>query len=141
MPSDFRYLDDCDVYVTVYWGTLSTLEILDTIVKRSHDSDIKAAKAHVIHLANSAWSETAIPHDHAVLEKLRPAFAPPKLRTVFVAPGDFVYGFALMYGLFHVVYSAAKVDVHRTWSEAAGALGMSLSSAEAFARERIAAGS
>src|SRR5262245_7189057 len=141
MPSDFRYLDDSDVYVTVYWGPLSTADILDTILKRSHDSDLKAAKAHVVDLADAVWSGTEIPHDHATLERMRPAFAPPKLRTAFVAPGDFVYGLALMYALFHAAYSAARVDVHRTWGEAAAALDIPLASAEAWARERIAAGS
>ena len=140
MPSDFRYLDDCDIYVTVYWGALTTTDILETIVKRSHDSDLRAAKAHVVDMANATWAETSLPRDHTVLERLRPAFAPPRLRTMFIAPGDFIYGFALMYGLFHIVYSSAKVDVQRSWGDASRALGLPLDSAEAWTRQRIAAG-
>jgi hypothetical protein len=141
MPSDFQYLDDSDAYVTVYWGTVTMVDILETIMKRAHDSDMKAAKAHVVDLSNAVWMETPPQQLHKELERLRPAFAPPKIRTLFVTPGDFFFGFARMYALVHVIYGAAKVDVYRSWSDASDALGVSLSSAESWARGRIAAGS
>jgi len=141
MPSDYQYLDDTDVYVTVYWGTVTMVDILDTIMKRAHDSDLKLAKAHVVDLSSAVWMETPPQHLHQELERLRPAFAPPKIRSVFVTPGDFFYGFARMYALVHVIYGAAKVDVYRSWSAASDALGIPLASAESWARGRIASGS
>jgi hypothetical protein len=141
MPSEYQYLDDTDVYVTVYWGTVTTVDILETIMKRSHDSDLRAAKAHVVDLSNAVWMETPPPQLHEELERLRPAFAPPKIRTVFVTPGEFFYGFARMYALVHVVYGAAKVDVYRSWTAASEALGIPLASAESWARGRSAASS
>ncbi|HET9951070.1 MAG TPA: hypothetical protein VFS09_04675 [Candidatus Eisenbacteria bacterium] len=140
MPSDFSYVDDGDVYVTVYWGRITLVDILETIMKRAHDSDMKAARAHVVDLSHAVWAETD-PHEvHQQLERLRPAFAPPKVRSLFVAAGDFFYGFAIMYALMHVVYGAAKVEVFRDWAGAAGALGTPLASAESWARSRAAAG-
>jgi hypothetical protein len=139
MPSDFSYIDDSDVYVTVYWGEISIADILETILKRAHDSDLRAAKAHVIDLSHATWTETPPQQVHQELERLRPAFAPPKIRTAFVTPGDFFYGFARMYALMEVVYGAAKVDVYRSWEAAAGALGIPLASAASWARDRIAA--
>ena len=141
MPSDFQYIDDTDVYVTVYWGTVTMVDILETIMKRSHDSDLKAAKAHVVDLSNAVWLEVAPQQLHHELERLRPAFAPPKIRTAFVAPGDFFYGFARMYALVHVIYGAAKVDVYRSWSAASEALAIPLAPAESWARGRVGAGS
>ncbi len=139
MPSDFSYRDDSDVYVTVYWGEVSIVDILDTILKRAHDSDLRVAKAHLIDLSHAAWVETPPQQVHQELERLRPAFAPPKIRTAFVTPGDFFYGLASMYALMEVVYGAAKVDVYRSWGAAADALGLPLASAESWARDRIEA--
>lgn len=139
MPSDFSYRDDSDVYVTVYWGEVSIVDILDTILKRAHDSDLRVAKAHLIDLSHAAWVETPPQQVHQELERLRPAFAPPKIRTAFVTPGDFFYGLASMYALMEVIYGAAKVDVYRSWGAAADALGLPLASAESWARDRIEA--
>ena len=139
MPSDFSYRDDSDVYVTVYWGEVSIVNILDTILKRAHDSDLRVAKAHLIDLSHAAWVETPPQQVHQELERLRPAFAPPKIRTAFVTPGDLFYGLASMYALMEVVYGAAKVDVYRSWGAAADALGLPLASAESWARDRTEA--
>jgi hypothetical protein len=136
MPSDFCYRDDSDVYVTVYWGTVSMLDILETILARAHDSDLLAAKAHVVDLSQAVWTETSPQRLHQEVERLRPAFAPPKIRTAFITPGDFFHGLATMYALIEVVYGAAKVEVYRDWSAAAAALETSLASAESWARGR-----
>lgn len=136
MPSDYCYLDDSDVYVTVYWGTVSIIDILDTILARAQDSDLKVAKAHLIDLSHAAWTETPPQKVHDELARLRPAFAPPKVPTAFVTPSDFFYGFARMYALMEVIYGAAKVDVYRSWDAASAALGIPLASAEAWARDR-----
>ena len=141
MPSDFSYRDDSDVYVTVYWGTVSIVDILETILERAHDSDLKNAKAHLVDLSHAAWAETPPHQIHQELQRLRPAFAPPKLPTVFVTPGEFFYGFARMYALMEVIYGAAKVDVFRTWGDASAALGIPLASAEAWALDRSRGGS
>jgi hypothetical protein len=141
MPSDFSYRDDSDVYVTVYWGSVSIVDILDTILKRAHDSDMRAAKAHLVDLSHAAWAETPPQQVHEELARLRPAFAPPKIPTAFVTPGDFFYGFARMYAYMEVIYGAAKVDVYRSWGEASAALRIPLASAEAWALERSRAGS
>ena len=140
MPSDYCYLDDSDVYVTVYWGRVTLVGILETIMERAHDPDMKAAKAHVVDLSHAVWEDTGAHDVHHQLDRLRPAFAPPKIRSIFVASGDFFYGLALMYALMHVVYGAAKVDVFRDWGAAAAALGTPLASAESWARSRAAAG-
>ena len=139
MPSDFSYRDDTGVYVTVYWGTVTIVDILDTILSRAHDSDLKDAKAHIIDLSHAAWAETPPRQVHEELDRLRPAFAPPKIRTAFVTPGEFFYGFARMYALMEVIYGAAKVDVYRSWGAAGEALGIPLGSAEAWARGRAEA--
>ncbi len=136
MPSDFCYRDDSDVYVTVYWGSVSIVDILETILKRAHDPDLKAAKAHLVDLSHAAWTETPPMQVHEELSRLRPAFAPPKIPTAFVTPGDFFYGFARMYALMEVIYGAAKVEVYRSWDAASAALGIPLASAEAWARDR-----
>jgi hypothetical protein len=140
MPGDYHYLDDSDAYVTVYWGRLSLVDILETISSRAQDPDLKDAKVHIVDLSEASWVELppAVLHDQ--VEQLRPAFAPPKIRTVFVTPGEFFYGFARFYAIVHVVYGAAKVEVVRSWKEAATAAGASLASAESWARERVAKG-
>jgi len=140
MPSDFSYRDDSDIYVTVYWGTVSIVDILDTILKRAHDSDLRAARAHVVDLSHATWSETPPTQLRQEMERLRPAFAPPKVPTAFVTPGEFFYGLARMYALMEVIYGSAKVDVHRSWDAASAALGIPLASAEAWARDRSRAG-
>jgi hypothetical protein len=140
MPGDYHYLDDSDAYVTVYWGRLSLVDILETISSRAQDPDLKDAKVHIVDLSEASWVELppAVLHDQ--VEQLRPAFAPPKIRTVFVTPGEFFYGFARFYAIVQVVYGAAKVEVVRSWKEAAAAAGASLASAESWARERVAKG-
>jgi hypothetical protein len=140
MPGDYHYLDDSDAYVTVYWGTISILDILETISHRAQDPDLREAKVHVIDLSRAKWVETPPAIVHHEVDRLRPAFAPPRLRTVFVTPGDFFYGFARFYAIMQVVYGAAKVDVGRSWAEAAAFAGADLSSAEAWAAARAAQG-
>ena len=140
MPSDFKYLDDSDIYVTVYWGRVSLVDILETILKRAHDSDMRAAKAHVVDLSDAVWADMDANELHRDLERLRPALAPPKIRSVFVSSNDFFYGLALMYAVMHTVYGAAKVDVFRDWAAAGKALETPLASAESWARSRVAAG-
>ena len=140
MPGDYRCLDEPDVFVTVYWGRLSLVDILETISRRIHDPDLTSVEANVIDLSHATWTDTSPTYVHAELDRLRPAFAPPKVRTVLVAPGEFFYGFARMYALVQVVYGAAKVDAVRTWKEAADSLGIDLAAAEAWARARAASG-
>ncbi|HEX7078295.1 MAG TPA: hypothetical protein VF363_07735 [Candidatus Eisenbacteria bacterium] len=139
MPGDYRYLDDCDVYVTTYWGHLSLLDILETILQRMQDPDLREAKVHVIDLSGAKWSETPPKLTHDEVSRLRPAFAPPKVPTVLVAPSEFFFGFARMYAVFQVAYGGAKVDVARTWADAAQLTEFDLTSAEAWSRERVAA--
>ena len=136
MPSDFCYRDDTDVYVTVYWGSVSIVDILETILKRAHDSDLRAAKAHIVDMSLATWAEAPTSQVREQLERLRPAFAPPKIPTAFVTPGEFFYGLARMYALMEVIYGGAKVEVYRSWDAAAAALGIPLASAEAWTRER-----
>jgi hypothetical protein len=140
MPGDYHYLDDSDAYVTVYWGTISILDILETISLRALDPDLREAKVHVVDLSRATWTETPPEIIQHEVERLRPAFAPPKIRTLFVTPGEFFYGFARMYAIVHVVYGAAKVDVSRSWAEAAAKAGVDLGSAEAWAASRAAKG-
>jgi len=136
MPGDYRCIDECDVFVTVYWGRLSLVDILDTISRRMHDPDLPSVKANVIDLSHATWTEIPPQYIHDQLDRLRPAFAPPKVRTILVAPGEFWYGFARMYALVQVIYGAAKVDTVRSWKEAASALGIDLREAESWAISR-----
>ncbi len=140
MPGDYHYLDDSDAYVTVYWGKLSLLDLLETILSRAQDPDLKTAKVHVIDLSEPTWAEAPSERLHDQVDRLRQAFAPPKMRTILVAPGEFFYGFARFYAIVQVVYASARVDVVRSWDEAAAAAGMDLTSARAWAKERIARG-
>ena len=140
MPGDYRCIDECDIFVTVYWGKLSLVDILDTITRRLHDPDLPSVKANVIDLSHATWTDLPPKYSHDELERLRPAFAPPKIRTVLVAPGEFFHGFARMYALIQVVYGAAKVDVVRSWKEAEGILAIDLASARAWAEERALSG-
>lgn len=139
MPGDYCCIDESDIFVTVYWGKLSLVDIMDTITRRLHDPDLTTVKANVIDLSHATWTDIPPKYSHDELERLRPAFAPPKVRTILIAPGEFFYGFARMYALVQVVYGAAKVDVVRSWKEAAGALGIDLARAEAWAKERATA--
>ena len=141
MPGDYAYLDDCDLYVTTYWGPLSLLDILETISQRMKDPDLRDAKLHVIDLSNATWTETAPSLVHGELDRLRPAFAPPALRTVLVAPSEFFFGFARMYAVFQVVYGGAKVEVARSWSEAARLSETDLHSAEVWSNRHASDGS
>jgi len=140
MPGDYCCIDESDIFVTVYWGKLSLVDIMDTISRRIHDPDLTSVKANVIDLSHATWTDLPPKYGHDELERLRPAFAPPKVRTILIAPGEFFYGFARMYALVQVVYGAAKVDVVRSWKEATSALGIDLSRAEAWAEERAVSG-
>ncbi len=140
MPGDYHYLDDSDVYVTAYWGRLSLFDILETISHRAEDPDLRDAKVHVIDLSNATWTETPAALVQAQAEKLRPAFAPPKMPTILVAPGEFFFGFARMYAIFQVIYGGSKVGVVRSWAQAKLQTGAALDSAEAWAAARAAAG-
>jgi len=140
MPGDYCCIDPCDVFVTVYWGRLTLVDILDTISRRLHDPDLPSVKANVIDLSHATWTEVPPQYIHDQLDRIRPAFAPPKVRTVLVAPGEFFYGFARMYALVQVVYGAAKVDTVRSWKEAAEVLGIDLKDAESWARSRATSG-
>jgi len=140
MPGDYRCIDECDVFVTAYWGKLSLVDILDTITRRLQDPDLPSVKANVIDLSQATWSDFPPKYTHDELERLRPAFAPPKVRTVLVAPSEFFYGFGRMYALIQVVYGAAKVDVVRSWKEAASVLAIDLAPAEAWAKDRAKSG-
>jgi len=138
MPGDYQCIDECDVFVTVYWGRVSLVDILDTISRRTHDPDLPSVKANVIDLSHAEWNDVPAKISHDDLERLRPALGPPKVRTILIAPGEFFYGFARMYALVQVVYGAAKVDTVRTWAEASSALAIDLASAESWARARAA---
>ena len=91
MPSDFSYRDDSDVYVTVYWGEVSIVDILDTILKRAHDSDLRVAKAHLIDLSHAAWVETPPQQVHQELER----HPYDRFRYVFVWLIRIVFSFLL----------------------------------------------
>jgi hypothetical protein len=139
MPGDYHYLDDSDVYATVYWGRLSIIDILETISRRALDPDLREAKLHVIDLSDATWTETPSAVVHDQIDRLRPAFAPPKVRTIFVTPSEFFFGFARFYAIMQIIYGAAKVEVCRTWDEAAAAAGVDLASAQAWCRSRSGA--
>jgi hypothetical protein len=142
MPGDFYYESESGVFVTSYWGAVSILDILETILRRSHDPRIQSAKANVVDLSHATWTETQSKLVRAELERLRPALGPPKAHnTVFVAPGEFFYGFARMYAIVQITYSGSVVQVTRSWTEAAKLLGLDLSKAEAGSREIAAEGS
>ena len=50
----------------------------------------------MIDLSNARWVEIAPRIVHQEIERLRLALAPPKVRTLFIAPDEFFYGFARM---------------------------------------------
>ncbi|MGE5175525.1 MAG: hypothetical protein ACM3JJ_04045, partial [Hyphomicrobiales bacterium] len=141
MPGDYAYLDGSDLYVTTYWGRLSLLDILETISQRMKDPDLREAKLHVIDLSNATWTEAPATLVHDQLDRLRPAFAPPKIPTVLVAPSEFFFGFARMYAVFQVTYGGSKVDVARSWSEAASRTGVALEEAQAWSNRHASGGS
>ena len=138
MPGDYRYLDESTLVASTYWGTISLVDILETISHRVSELSEHHPKASVVDLSAAKWNETSPKFMHHEMERLRPALAPPKVRTVLIAPSDFFYGFARMYAIMHNIYGAANVDVVRSWADAAKILDMDLSSAETWARERIA---
>lgn len=140
MPGDYHYFDSHHLFVTVYWGRISLVDILDTILRRTHDPDIAEARANVIDLSHATWTEIPPQYVRSELDRLRPALGPPKLPTVFVTPGEFFYGFARMYALMQVIYGAAKVTVVRSWNEASAAVGFDLEEARAWAMQRAPAG-
>lgn len=136
MPGDYCYLDEGSIVVTTYWGTTSILDILNTITRRIREMPEHHPKASVIDLSNARWDDVPPRLIHREIEKLRPALAPPKVRTVFIAPNDFFYGFTRMYAIVHVIYGAADVEVVRSWTEAEKLLGVDLSHEKKWASER-----
>lgn len=136
MPGDYHYLDESNVVASTYWGPISLLDILETITHRVSELPEHHPKASLIDLSAAQWVETPPKFMHQEMERLRPALAPPKVRTIFIAASDFFYGFARMYAIVHNIYGAANVDVVRSWGEAAKMLGMDLSAAEAWSRDR-----
>lgn len=134
MPGEYRYLDESTIVVTTYWGTITLLDILDTITRRIQELPEHHPKASVIDLSNARWTDVPPRFVHQEIERLRPALAPPKVRTIFIAPDEFFYGFARMYAIVHVIYGAAQVDVVRSWTEAEQMLQMDLMKAEEWAR-------
>lgn len=141
MPGAFAYLDDCDLYVTAYWGGVSLPDLLETISHRMQDPDLGDARWHVIDLSNATWSEPLPNLAHADLQRVRPAFSPPKVPTVLVAPSEFFFGFARMYAIFQVAYGGARVEVARSWSDATALTGANLKPAEAWSRAHAGGGS
>lgn len=136
MPGDFQYLDDSGIVVTTYWGTISLIDILETISQRVGEMPVHRAKASIIDVSQAKWTDAPPNFVHKNVAQLRPALAPPRVRTIIVAPSEFFYGFGRMYALMHVIFGAANVDVARSWSEASRMLGMNLASAERLSRER-----
>src|SRR5262247_1764497 len=135
MPGDFHYVDENGVLVTTYWGELSIVDILETVLRRGHDPRIHEAKANVIDLSSATWSDPTTRMVRDEIERLRPALGPPKARnTVFIAPGDFFYGLCRMYALVQAIFSGAHVDVVRSWNAASELLHIDLADAEAWSR-------
>lgn len=138
MPGDYRFLDESTIVVSTYWGTISLVDILETITQRVSQLTEHHPRASVVDLSAAKWTETPRKFVEHEMERLRPALAPPKVRTVLIAPSDFFFGFARMYSIVHKIYGAANVDVTRTWEQAAQMLEMDLSAAEAWSRDRVA---
>lgn len=138
MPGDYHYLDENKLVVSTYWGTISLVDIMETITHRIGELPKHHPNASLIDLSGARWAEPHPKFEQREMERLRPAFAPPKVRTLLIASSDFFYGFARMYALMHTVYGAANVDVVRTWAEAGQLLGMDLSAAERWSLERVA---
>jgi hypothetical protein len=138
MPGDFHYLDESNVVVSTYWGTITLVDILETITQRASELSDHHPKASLIDLCAAQWAETPPRFMKEEMERLRPALAPPKVRTVFITAGDFFFGFARMYSIVHNIYGAANVDVVRSWEAAGTMLGMDLSAAETWSRDRVA---
>ena len=140
MPGDYYFEEGSRVLVSLYWGRVSLADIMETIERRTHDPDMPDAKASVILLADAEWVEVPADFVRKSVERLRLALGPPTVRTVFVTPEDFWFGFTRMYAIVHELYGWSKIDVVRTWGEAASILGMDLSAAENWVRQRSAAG-
>lgn len=137
MPGDYHYLDESDIVASTYWGTISLVDILETITHRVSEMPDHHPKASVVDLSSARWTEHPPRFENREMERLRPALAPPKVRTVMIATGDFFYGFARMYAIMHKIYGAANVDVVRSWADAAALLGIDLTAAEKWSRERV----
>ena len=138
MPGDYRFLEPSEIVVTSYWGTVSLVDILDTITRRVEEHPHHHAKANVVDTSFAKWTELPPKYVHQEVQRLRPAFGPPKVPSVFICPGEFFYGFARMYSIVQIIYANAKVEVVRSWAEAAKVLGVDLKEAEAWSRERAA---
>ena len=138
MPGDYSYLEKGEIFVTSYWGTVSLVDILDTITRRVQELPHHHAKANVVDTSNAKWTEVPPNYVHQEVQRLRPAFGPPKVPSVFITPGEFFYGFARMYAIVQIVYANATVEVVRSWAEASKLLGIDLKEAEAWSRERAA---
>jgi hypothetical protein len=140
MPGDHHYDPESGVFVTCYWNEVSLADILGTIEERNRDPRLQGARASVIDLTGAWWAEVPISFTRDKLDRLRPALAPPPIRTVFVSPMEFWYGFTRMYAIVHEIYGGSRIDVVRSWPEAAEVLGRDLRQAEAWTRLRSAAG-
>lgn len=136
MPGDHHYEAESGVFVTCYWGQVSLADILSTIEERNRDPRLQGARASVIDVTNAGWTEVPISFTREKLGRLRPALSPPAIRTVFVAPSEFWYGFTRMYAIVHEIYGGSRVDVVRSWPEAAEMLGRDLKRAEDWTRRR-----
>ncbi|HEY7728184.1 MAG TPA: hypothetical protein VID50_06985 [Candidatus Eisenbacteria bacterium] len=139
MPGDHHYDPESGVFVTCYWGEVSLADILGTIEERNRDRRLEGARASVIDITNAWWAEVPVSFTREKLDRLRPALAPPAVHTVFVAPMEFWYGFVRMYAIVHEIYGGSRIDVVRSWPEAAEAVGRDLSQAEAWSRLRATA--
>jgi hypothetical protein len=141
MPGDHHYEPDGGIFVTCYWGEVSLADILTTIEQRNRDARLPGARASVVDMTYAWWAEVPTHFTREKLNRLRPALSPPSVRTVFVAPMEFWYGFTRMYAIVHEIYGGSRVDVVRSWPEAAEALGLDLKEAERWSRGRASAGS
>ena len=139
MPGDHHYEPESGVFVTCYWAEVSLEDILTTIEQRNRDPRLQGARASVIDLTNARWAEVPISFTREKLDRLRPALAPPPIRTVFVTPTEFWHGFTRMYAIVHEIYGGSRIDVVRSWPEAAEVLGRDLKQAEAWTRIRASA--
>jgi hypothetical protein len=138
MPGDFHYLDESEIVISSYWGTVTLVDILETITRRAREMPSHHAEASVIDTTEARWTDVPPKFVREQVQSLRPALAPPKVRTVFIAPGEFFNGFARMYALMHSIYGAANVEVVRSWDEASKLLGVDLAEAQQWAKERAA---
>jgi hypothetical protein len=140
MPGDHHYEPESGMFVTCYFGEVSLADILSTIEERNRDPRLVDARASAVDLTYAWWAEVPISFTREKLDRLRPALAPPMLRTVFIAPMEFWYGFTRMYAIVHEIYGGSRIDVVRSWPEVAEVLGRDVKQAEAWSRLRASAG-